>query len=158
MDIAMDFEHPGKLLVLPLRSEAPSYAILLLSTMFVPDDVTCIQTGHRKHPDRFVSGDAFKHYEFMRKTMEVDGCHFPVPVCEYDPNEIERISQFDPKTQAKIAESNPMLITAVLGKNDKTSVPSLIFYRNLACSADEAVCRDLRTKNPKRPLIEESSM
>lgn len=64
----------------------------------------------------------------MKKTQEIDEQNFPVPLCEYDPNEIERISQFDKKTQEVIAQSNPILITAVMGKSDKTSVPSMIFY------------------------------
>ena len=69
-------------------------------------------TGQSKLQNRFVSGESFLHFEYLKKDFLVDKYNFPVPVSAYDPNELDRISKLDSELRKALELSNPMMIAA----------------------------------------------
>jgi hypothetical protein len=118
MEMIFDVQNPGKELVLPLKTREPSYAILVIQTMFIPDRKTCFQMGMKRLPDRFQTGESFLHFEFLKKNHNVDQYHFPIPVSEYDPNEIDRINDLNAAMKERLHKSNPMLFSCAEGLSD----------------------------------------
>lgn len=97
--------------------------------MFFPDAETCDKAGIAKRSERFKNGESFQHYLHLQKLGHVDENAFPVPVGEFNPNEIDRVLELPEGVQKELAKSNPILVNSVLGTKEKNLQPAVVFYK-----------------------------